>query len=156
MLQKLADRQFEAQKKEEGMTETEKEEQAVHKRRAEGTPCTQEHFDKWKAVFDAEMEEKKLQEQQAKDAGPTSKKNKEKKVEDKSGRISGFLQFSGKMGAMNMEDIEKAVEEAEEAPMDPDEIDNGEDELFDFDDDEDLDDLDFEDDDEEEEEDLDI
>eukprot|EP00543_Licmophora_paradoxa_P008417 CAMPEP_0202443502 /NCGR_PEP_ID=MMETSP1360-20130828/2733_1 /ASSEMBLY_ACC=CAM_ASM_000848 /TAXON_ID=515479 /ORGANISM="Licmophora paradoxa, Strain CCMP2313" /LENGTH=295 /DNA_ID=CAMNT_0049059191 /DNA_START=76 /DNA_END=963 /DNA_ORIENTATION=- len=147
---KLAEREFESQKKDEEMTQTELEEQAVRKRRAEGTPCNQENFEKWKVAFEEEMAEQEAMREAESAAG--TKKSKEKK-EDKSGRITGFMHFSGKAGIMNLEDIERAAQEAENAPIDPNELDVDE-ELFDLEDDEDLDDLDFDDDDDEE--DLDI
>lgn len=148
--QKNAEREYEAQKKEDELTEAELEEQAVLKRRAEGTPCTKENFEVWKESFEREMSEKaQTEEEYSKiDSG---KKQKEKK-EDKTGRLSGFQLFSGKGDSMvNMDDMERAAEEAADQPIDPDELDVDED-LFDLEDDEDLDDLDFDEDEEDDEE----
>lgn len=117
------------------------EEQAVRKRRTEGTPCNKENFEIWREAFQKEMNEKAAEE--GVDGEQSGKKQREKKV-DKSGRITGFLQFSGKVGQA-VEDMEKAAEEAAGAMIDPEELDVDED-LFDLDDDEDLDDLDFDDD----------
>ena len=135
------------------MTEAEAEELAVRKRRAEGTPCTEDNFMVWKAKFDAEMTAQAEKEAgEAAAEGSTAKKKKEKVV-DKSGRLSGFEQFSGKAGGIiNLEAMEA---EAENAEVDEDEaiadeeaaaaLAEVEDEdLFDVDD-EDLDDLDFDD-----------
>lgn len=126
------------------------EEQAVLKRRAEGTPCIRENFEQWKTSFNEEMAIQQAKHKEAAEQSSTSgRKSKEKKVEDKSGRTTGFAQFSNK--AMNMEAIEAAAEEAENDEIDPDELDVDE-ELFE--DDEDLDDLDFDSDDDEEEPDI--
>jgi hypothetical protein len=70
----------------------------------------------------------------------TGKKQKGEKKEDKSGRITGFMHFTGK-GGKNLEEMEKAAEELE--------VDE---ELFDLEDDDDLDDLDFDDDEEDDDE----
>lgn len=145
ILQKLAAREFESQKRSDEMSLAEVEEQSVRKRRAEGTPCNSKNFEIWREAFSKEMAEKDAEEEAAK--LESAKKQKEKK-EDKSGRITGFLHFSGKAGK-NLEDMEKAAEEAEGAPIDPDELDVDED-LFDLEDDEDLDSLDFEDDEDDE------
>ena len=80
------------------------------------------------------MAEKTAEEEALADVG---KKQKGDKKEDKSGRITGFMHFSGK-GGKNLEEMEKAADE-----LDIDE------ELFDLEDDDDLDDLDFEDDEDE-------
>lgn len=125
------------------------EEQAVRKRRAEGTPCNKENFEVWRTAFEQELEEKAAEE--GLEGEQTGKKLKEKKV-DKSGRITGFLQFSGKVGQA-VEDMEKAAEEAADAAIDPEDLDVDE-ELFDLEDDEDLDDLDFDDDSDDEEPDI--
>lgn len=146
---KNAERQFEAQKKEEALSQAEVEEQAVRKRRAEGTPCNKENFEVWRTAFEQEMKEKAAEE--GLEGEQTGKKLKEKKV-DKSGRITGFLQFSGKVGQA-VEDMEKAAEEAADAAIDPEDLDVDE-ELFDLEDDEDLDDLDFDDDSDDEEPDI--
>ena len=148
---------YEAQKQTEELTEAEKEELAVRKRRAEGTQCTDETFMEWSKKFDAEMEEKRQKEEE--EAAAESRKkgaNKEKQV-DKSSRQTGFEQFSGKAGTVDWEAMEAATENAqrdedeeEEDNQDGEGMDVDED-LFDVDDD-DLDDLDFDDDDDEEEE----
>ena len=157
MPQQKAQIAYEAQKQTEELTEAEKEELAVRKRRAEGTPCTDETFKEWSEKFATEMDEKKQQEEE--DAAAESKKkgaSKDKMV-DKSGRQTGFEQFSGKAGTVDWEAMEAATENAQrdedEEEDDPNE-DDGEgidvdEDLFDVDDD-DLDDLDFDDDDEEE------
>jgi hypothetical protein len=114
------------------MTEAEAEDYHVHKRRSEGTPCNKENFEDWKERFDAEMEEQRVRKQTEIDA--SGRKNKEVKVEDKSGRLTGFQHFSG--AAANLQALEAAADEAERdnTPFVDEEL---------FDDDEDLDDLDF-------------
>jgi len=148
-------------KKEEDVTQAELEEMAVRKRRAEGTPCTAENFQLWKLKFDTEMaafqKEQKLQEEQS----ITKKQEKllAKKKVDKSGRLTGYDQFSDKvMGSLSMEEMEQAAqvdEDEEEYDEDEDDdVDNLEDldeDLFDVEDD--LDDLDSSDDDNEDDED---
>ena len=115
---KKAQQEFESQKQVEEMTQAEAEELAVRKRRAEGTPCTEENFLAWKEKFDAEMAllaEKENDPSSSGDGGggPSKKKNKEKVV-DKSGRITGFLQFSDKAGGtFNLEAMEAAAENAQ-------------------------------------------
>lgn len=131
------------------MTETEAEELAVRKRRAEGSPCTQANFLAWKEKFEAEMVEIRKEEEAA---AVEDRKKKKEKIVDKSNRLTGSDQFRGKVGSLNYEAMEEAFENAlrdedeeEEEDLDVDE------ELFDVDD-EDLDDLDFDDEDDEEEE----
>ena len=143
--------QFESQKKEEEMTTAELEEIEVRKRRAEGTPCTKENFLAWKAKFEKEMEEKEEEEAKArlKEKASTGKKKggtSTKKDDEKESRLTGYEQFCGKMGILNLDAIEKAADEAENDPkkVDVEELDVDEDL---FDDDEDLDDLDFDSDD---------
>jgi hypothetical protein len=158
--QQKAQQEYESQKQVEEMTEAESEELMVRKRRAEGTPCTAEHFKEWMIRFSHEM---KLQaEQEAKRVaseagGSLAKKKKEKQV-DKSGRITGFMHFTDNVGGVvNWEAMEL---EAENAQRDEDESDDDDEEaravadadLFDVDDD-DLDDLDFDDDDDDEDDD---
>ena len=136
------------------MTEAEKEELAVRKRRAEGTPCTEENFLAWKAKFDEEMVQEAEREKLASTGGDNKKKkNKEEKVVDKSGRITGYLQFSDKIGTLNLEAMEAACDDAQ-VDEDEEELEVDED-LFDVDDDEldDLDDLDFDDDDDDDDDD---
>lgn len=133
-----AEQQFEAQKKDEEITQAELEEQAVRKRREEGTPCTEENFLNWWKRFEEEMAQKAAKEAElAEDAG----KRKEKK-DDISSRLTGFEQFSGKAGIMNLEAIEAAAEDVETniGDVEVEALDVDE-ELFANDDD--LDDLDF-------------
>jgi hypothetical protein len=148
------------------MTEAEAEDLAVRKRRAEGTPCTDETFYQWRDKFDAEMAtaEQKAQEEAAVDSRKKGGKSSDKKVADKAGRLTGFQLFSGKTGTLDLEAMEAATENAqrdedEEDDDDDDgaDLDDVNEELFDVDDD-DLDDLDFddEDDDEDDEEEPDI
>jgi hypothetical protein len=135
------------------MTEAEREELEVTKRRAEGTPCNKENFERWQANFLNEMAEKKLQDDRMDEDGKGGKPRKEKSKDiDHAGRMTGFEHFSNKM--VNLEALELAAEEAEQgfaADEDLFEDDVDLDEL-DFDDDEDDDDGDFD----EEEEELDI
>mmetsp|Transcript_25704 Transcript_25704/g.28791 ORF Transcript_25704/g.28791 Transcript_25704/m.28791 type:complete len:306 (-) Transcript_25704:1145-2062(-) len=141
---------YEAQKKTEKMSEAESEELAVRKRRAEGTPCNDETFSKWRDIFHEEMEEA---EQLAADAATDTKKKgggggkgTEKEI-DKSGRVSGFIQFSDKAGTFNLEAMEAAAENARRDENEADEdisVDDVDKNLFDVNDD-DLDDLDFDD-----------
>ncbi|KAG7352212.1 RWD domain containing protein [Nitzschia inconspicua] len=150
---------YESQKQKEELTEAEAEELAVRKRRAEGTACTDETFAAWKERFDAEMELQRQKEEEA-DAADTKKKGGkgEKKVVDKTGRLTGFQQFSGKMGTVDWEAMEAANENAQR-DEDEDDDDVGDlnvnEELFDVDDEDldDLDELDFDDDDDEDEDD---
>lgn len=143
--------EFESQKKEDGLTEAEAEELAVRKRRAEGTPVTEETFTTWKAKFEAEMKEQREREEA--DATADSKKKRDKVV-DKTGRLTGHEQFSDQTGTFNLEAFEAAAENAQrdEDEEDDDLAENVNEELFDVDDD-DLDDLDFDDDDDDEEDD---
>lgn len=151
-LQEKAKQEFEAQKQVEELTEAEAEEMAVRKRRAEGTPVNEETFNTWKAKFEAEMREQREREEA--EAAADGKKKKEKVV-DKTGRSSGFAQFSDKNGAFNLEAFEAAAENAqrdedEDEGVDDDHLaENVNEELFE--DDDDLDDLDFDDEDEDEE-----
>jgi len=141
---------YEAQKKTEKMSVAESEELAVRKRRAEGTPCNDETFSKWRDIFHEEMKEA---EQLAADAATDTKKKGggggkgiEKEI-DKSGRVSGFLQFSEKAGTFNLEAMEAAAENARRDENETDEdisVDDVDKNLFDVNDD-DLDDLDFDD-----------
>ena len=152
--QQKAQQQFEAQKQVEQMSVAEAEELAVRKRRAEGTPCTKDNFLTWKAKFEAELAQSIQAEQEQANATSTGKRKE--KIVDKSGRLTGFEQFSGKAGVLNLEDMEAAWENAErDEDEDEDEenlAENVDEELFDVEDD-DLDDLDFEDDDNDEDDD---
>ena len=147
--QKKAQQAFEAQKQAEELTQAEAEELAIRKRRAEGTPCTKENFLSWKAKFEAEMAETRKEQEETL---AVERKKKKEKVVDKSGRVTGFLQFSGKAGAMNLQAMEEACENAQIDEDSDEDLDVDED-LFDVDD-EDLDDLDFDDEDDEEEPDI--
>lgn len=134
---------FESQKRHDELTEAETEEQEVRKRRAEGTPCNKENFEAWRERFNQEMEAKKDHDEANAVADTGKKKKQVEKKEDKTGRVTGFLHFSGK----NLEAIERAAEAA--ASQDLTEAERAElaiDEDL-FDDDEDLDDLDFDSDD---------
>jgi len=141
------------------MTEAEKEEHEVRKRREEGTPVNDETFAAWKRQFEAEMAElqaqqRELAEKEALSSGKRSKVGLKRDDAAHSERLTGFEQFSGKAGALAMEALEKEAEEWEERfqNLDVDE------ELFD--EEEDLDDLDFDDEEDsdydEEDEELDI
>jgi hypothetical protein len=136
--QKIAEREFESQKEEIEISQAEAEEQTVRRRRLEGTPCTKENFEAWRLKFDQEIAEAAADEELKAEGG---KKQKGEKKEDKTGRITGFLHFSGK-GGKNLEEMERAAEEL-----------NVDEELFELDDDDDLEDLDFEDDEDDEEDD---
>lgn len=153
--QQKAQLTYEAQKQKEELTEAEAEELAVRKRRAEGTPCTDETFYVWREKFDAEMEEERQKKEEEAAAEGRKKGGKTEKVVDKSGRLTGFEQFSGKTGTVDWEAMEAATENAQR-DEDDEEAEDGEalevdEDLFDVDDD-DLDDLDFDDDDDDEEE----
>jgi hypothetical protein len=142
---------YEAQKQKEELTEAEAEDLALRKRRAEGTPCNDETFSEWRKKFDAEMEQERLEEQEVATGDSKKKGSKVEKVVDKSGRLTGHQQFSGKMGTVDLEAMEAAIEHAQRDEDEEEEegvnVDVNE-ELFDVDD-EDLDDLDFDDDDDE-------
>jgi len=140
--------QYESQKVEEELTVAELEEIEVRRRRAEGTPCNEENFEAWREKFDKEMAEEAIERSNVdkKDKSSTIKKKgagtNAKKEEDIENRLTGYQQFSGKIGLLNMEDIEKAADQAENEPNDLDVNELNVDEDL-FDDDEDLDDLDF-------------
>lgn len=154
--QELSDRQFESQVTTNDMSTAELEEIAVRKRRAEGTPVTDESFYAWKEKIDAEMAEKRREEEDAaKRAGLSGRQKKglaqkisaDDAVIDE--RMTGFQIFSGK-GGVSAEAIEAAAADAEEGgigdTMIADDVDEN---LFMSDDDLDDDDLDFDDDDDE-------
>jgi hypothetical protein len=136
------------------MTEAEREEIEVTKRRAEGTPCTQENFEEWQANFLQEMLTKKLNSDglNVEDGKGKQRKDKVKDV-DRTGRMTGFEHFSNK--TVNLEALELAAAEAEQGFEADENL---------FEDDVDLDDMDFDDDDadfddeddDEEEDELDI
>lgn len=150
--------QFEAQTIAEEMTEAEKEEIEVRKRRAEGTPCNEENFLIWKQKFDAEMAEKEklkdgadsLKEKSSKKKGNKNAVTEEEKME---GRLTGFEIFSNKGSGLDA--LEKAAEDAAatESNLDVEDFDEG---LFHEDSDEDLDSLDFDSDDDSDDEEIDI
>jgi hypothetical protein len=136
------------------MTEAEKEELEVTKRRAEGTPCNKENFELWQANFLQELSERKMIDELTEDDGKGGRQKKDKTKDiDRSGRMTGFDHFSNKM--VNLEALELAAEQAEVGFA-------GDEDLFE--EDVDLDDLDFDDEgdedeqefDEEEEEEVDI
>ena len=108
------------------MSEAEKEELAVRKRREEGTPVNDSSFADWWDRF---------QHEQAIVAEVASEKTKDDDDDDK---LTGFQIFSEKAGVFSLEKLEAAAEEIENDEFEVDE------ELFD--DDEDLDDLDFDED----------
>ena len=148
--------QYESQKAQEEMTQAERDDLELRRKRAEGTPCTPENFAAWKKAFDEEMEQLKAKEaaeaQEAKSKKSKAKADKQSAdISDKAGRLTGFQQFSDK--AFNLEALEAAAENAQTDPDEQlEEEDEGaiQEELFDVDD-EDLDDLDFDDDDDEDE-----
>jgi len=144
--------QFESQTIAEEITEAEKEELEVRKRRAEGTPCNKENFLIWKENFDAEMVEKEKSKDDAdalkEKANPKKKSNKNVVTEEEKmeGRQTGYQLFSSKGSGLDA--LEKAAEEAAAVGGDMD-VEDFDEDLFDEDSDGDLDDLDFDSDDEE-------
>jgi len=143
-----AAQQFESQKKVDEMSEAEKEEIAVRKRREEGTPVNADTFAAWRESFEKEIEEKKAKEAleddpTGKDAKKALSKEKQEEIDE---RLTGFQIFNDKSVVFNLEKLEAAAEEAanDESELDAEEL--GVDEDL-FDDDEDLDDLDFDEDD---------
>lgn len=141
-LQAQAAQQFESQTKKEEMSEAEKEELAVRKRREEGTPVTDETFEEWRNRFNEEMRKIKEEERIA-----TSDDSKDKKAAAAAAtteeRLTGFQIFSEKAGVFNLEKLEAAAEEManDTSALDPDELADVDEELFD--DDDDLDDFEF-------------
>ena len=138
------------------MSQAEKEELAVRKRREEGTPVTDETFTEWWEKFSAEMEQKELDKKRAAMATDNSKdkKNATNSAANASmmeERLTGFQIFSEKAGVFNLEKLEAAAQEMENdtSALDPEELGDVDEELFD--DDEDLDDLDFDSDEDDEE-----
>ena len=146
------------------MTEAEKEDLEVRKRRAEGTPCNKENFLAWKKRFEAEMAQKLDDERElAKmDNMNKSKKGGGAKEVDKSDRPTGYQWFTNQSNTLDVFEAaaENAERDSDEEEEEDEDIDNVHEELFD--EDVDLDDLDFDDDEEDdddeddEEEDLDI
>lgn len=138
------------------MSQAEAEELAVRKRREEGTPVTDATFAEWWSKYSAEMEQRK-EEEKAAAAAEDSKADKKNanaaSIMDE--RLTGFQIFSEKAGVFNLEKLEAAAEELENdtSALDPEELGEVDEELFD--DDDDLDDLDFDSDDDDDEEDED-
>jgi hypothetical protein len=153
MYQNKTQAAYEAQKQSEEMTEAEREELEVTKRRAEGTPCTQENFELWQNKFLKEMTELKLRSDNGDDDGKSKQKKEKAKDIDRTGRMTGYEHFSNKM--VNLEALELAAAELEQGFEADENL---------FEDDVDLDDMDFDDDedddddadDEEDEDELDI
>jgi len=140
-----AEQQFETQKKHEEMSEAELEEIAVRKRRSEGTPCNEENFIAWKKQFEEEMAQKEAESAAAMEkdkVGSGKKKGLGLKKDDTDLRLTGYEFFSGKVGILDLDAIEKEAEEIENKSNSIT-FDDINEELFD--DDDDLDDLDFDD-----------
>lgn len=115
----------------------------MRKRREEGTPVNDDTFAKWWSNFNSEMEEKKEAEKAAEANADKDKKNANNMEE----RLTGFQIFSGKAGAFDLKKLEAAAEEMENdtSALDPEQLGDVDEGLFD--DEEDLDDLDFDSDD---------
>lgn len=126
------------------MSIAEQEELAVRKQREEGTPVTDETFTEWWAKFSMEMEQNKEGERAF-----SVNESKDKKKDANAASIwpTGFQIFSDKAGVFNLELLEAAAEEManDTSALDPDQLGEVDEELFD--DDEDLDDLEFDSDD---------
>ncbi len=162
-IQQEKQRVFESQIITEEMTEAEKEDLEVRKRRAEGTPCNKENFLAWKTHFEAEMAQKREEERELEKMEMNKKKGGKNEV-DKSDRLTGYQLFTNKSNTLDLFEAaaENAERDSDEEEEDDDDMDNVQEDLFD--DDVDLDDLDFDDedevddddDDDDEEEDLDI
>ena len=133
--------QFESQKESQDLTTAEQEEMTVRKRRAEGTPCNDKNFYVWLQNFEEEQAQKVADEEECAIEEKGGKKKSGEKADVAKDRLTGFEQFSGKVGIMSLEAIEAAAEEAEKDSGDDVDIDDVDEELFD--DDDDLDDLDF-------------
>ena len=141
--QNKAQAAYETQKQNEEMTEAEREEIEVTKRRAEGTPCTKENFEAWQANFFQEMLTKKLNSEGNNDDEGKGKLRKDKvKDIDRTGRMTGFEHFSNKM--VNLEALELAAAEAEQSFEADENL---------FEDDVDLEDMDFDDEEEDDDDD---
>jgi len=127
-LQAKNTQEYESQKQEDQMTEAEIQDLEVRKRRTEGTPCTEEHFLKWKAGYEEEMALKDEQDRANADDDDMRKKKKKgdggknkigadgrskKEEEAMEGRLTGFEYFSQKTGGLlNLDALEKAADEA--------------------------------------------
>lgn len=141
------------------MTQAELEELIVTKRRAEGTPCNKENFNRWLKKFDEEMiqyelDQKELLQQQGTDNNVNNTKKSAASTsadEIKKNRLTGYQYFSDKTNQINYEALEAAAERAGETQTNDDGDDDVDEDLFD--DDVDLDDLDFDDDDDEDDDD---
>lgn len=144
------------------MTQAEKEELAVNKRRAEGTPCTAEYFNAWKEKFDAEMASQQQQQQRNQSTGGL-----DVNTTTSSSRQTGYDYFNSR-AALNWDALEEeaAAAAADEEEDDDDDVENEPESAAPsrpnhvnedlFDDDVDLDDLDFEDDDDDDDDDDDV
>ena len=135
------------------MSQAEREELAVRKRREEGTPVTDVTFAEWWEKFTAEMEKKKEDERAA--AANDSKDKKVVNTPIAEERLTGFQIFSDKAGVFNLERLEAAAEEManDTSALYPEELGNVDEDLFD--DDDDLDDMEFDSDDDYDDDDLD-
>ncbi len=127
------------------MSEAEREELIVRKRREEGTAVTDSTFTEWWEKFTAEIERKKEDERVA-----VANDSKEKKVANATiaeERLTGFQIFSDKAGVFNLEMLEAVAEEMANdiSALDQEELGDVDKDLFD--DDDDLDDLEFDSDD---------
>lgn len=146
MSQAQAALQFESQTKKDVMSEAEREELIVRKRREEGTPVTDASFAGWWGKFTAEIDKKKEDDRVA-----ASNDSKDKKIIANAAiaeeRLTGFQIFSDKAGVFNLERLEAAAEEManDTSALDPEELGDVDEDLFD--DDDDLDDLEFDSDD---------
>ena len=129
------------------MSQAEKEELAVRKRREEGTPVTDASFEEWRRKFNAEMEKTKEEEKNASSEDAKDKKAAAAVAAITEERLTGFQIFSDKVGVFNLEKLEAAAEEMENdtSALDPDELADVDEDLFD--DDDDLDDLEYDSDD---------
>ena len=147
LLQAQAALQFESQTKKDVMSIAEQEELAVRKRREEGTPVTDDTFAEWWAKFSMEMEQKKEGERAFSVNESKDKKKDANAAIIMEERLTGFQIFSDKAGLFNLELLEAAAEEManDTSALDPDQLGEVDEELFD--DDEDLDDLEFDSDD---------
>ena len=135
MSQAQAALQFESQTKKDVMSEAEREELIVRKRREEGTAVTDATFTEWWEKFTGETEKKKDDERVA-----AANDSKEKKVSNAAiaeERLTGFQIFSDKAGVFNLEMLEAAAEEManDTSALDQEELGDVDKDLFDDDDD---------------------
>ena len=133
------------------MSEAEREELIVRKRREEGTAVTDATFTEWWEKFTAEIEKKKEDERVA--AAIDSKEKKVTNATITEERLTGFQIFSDKAGVFNLEMLEAAAEEManDTSALDQEELGDVDKDLFD--DDDDLDDLEFDSDDDDDDDD---